>query len=171
MKYIELTQDKRVMIDDGDFELVNQYKWCVRVAKHTYYAQAHIPRDGGRISTGMHRLILGLKPGDGKQGDHINHCGLDNRRSNLRIVTLQQNHFNQLSYENVSSKFKGVCWHKRKRRWVAGIKYNNKLHNLGRFNNEADAARAYDAKAKELFGEYAYLNFPDSQTVAERERC
>ena len=103
--------------------------------------------------------------------DHINHNGLDNRRENLRVATQSQNSANGQKAKTwrgrpVSSAYKGVCkinnegkWNHGK--WHCSIKENGKKLFMGYFDNEEEAARTYDAKAKELHGEYAYLNFPD----------
>ena len=89
--------------------------------------------------------------------DHINGNGLDYRKCNLRVCTHQQNLQNQRIQKGVS-KFKGVCWHKASQKWMAKIKHNYKTIYLGVFNNEIDAAKSYNKKAKELFGEFARLN-------------
>lgn len=109
----------------------------------------------------MHREILGLKKEDGIYSDHIDYNGLNNRRCNLRKCTNVENIRHQrCQTRNKSSKFKGVCWNKQEEKWQAYIYYNEKLVHLGRFNNEIEAAEAYDKKAIELFGEFASLNFP-----------
>lgn len=106
----------------------------------------------------MHREILGLIAGS-PDGDHRDGDGLNNRRNNLRVVTKSQNQMNQQKIRG-NSRFKGVCWDKSRGKWLATIRFERKSYNLGRFNNESDAACAYDKKAQELFGEFARLNFP-----------
>jgi len=103
----------------------------------------------------MHNLIMGTKLVDHKNGN-----GLDNQKNNLRNCTNQQNHMNRRPKKNCTSKFKGVCRFKKDLKWTAVIKFNRKQIYIGIFGNEEDAAKAYDKKAKELFGEFAYLNFP-----------
>ena len=105
----------------------------------------------------MHRLIL--KAEKGQVCDHINHNGLDNRRKNLRLCTNSQNFGNQRKRPNKSSIYKGVCFYKRDSKWQVGIECNYKKYYLGRFDNEIEAAKVYDKKAAELFGEFAYTNF------------
>ena len=107
----------------------------------------------------MHRDILGLEPGDKRQGDHRNHNGLDNRRDNLRICTHAQNQHNQNPQLNCSSMYKGVYWNKHNFRWQAQIKVNGQNKHLGVFISEIDAARAYDKAAREYFREYARTNY------------
>ena len=93
--------------------------------------------------------------------DHINGNPLDNRKSNLRICTNAENQRNRGVNKNNTSGYKGVCWAKQNKKWKARIKHNGKLIHLGYYKDKEEAARAYDKKAKELHGEYAYLNFPD----------
>jgi len=92
--------------------------------------------------------------------DHIDRNGLNNRRSNLRLCSAAQNACNSGSARGSSSKYKGVCWNKREGKWVASIRFKNKLHLMGYFTDEIAAAKAYDKSASEFFGEFAYLNFP-----------
>jgi hypothetical protein len=163
MKTVALVNLKGfVMVDDEDFKLVSKYKW--RLNKHfkndARYAQCVIKDEcGKRRSLVMHRMIL--KPEKGDKVDHINHNCLDNRRKNLRICTHQQNIMNQLPQKGRSSKYKGVVLMKnyKIKKWRSCIKYNGKACNLGYYKTEKEAALMYDAKAKELFGEFAYTNF------------
>jgi len=106
----------------------------------------------------MHREILELKKGDGKYGDHINHNTLDNRKNELRVCTQSQNNMNSRKRKNCTSIYKGVCWKKQFMRWDSYIMVNQKQIYIGRFKSEKMAALAYNKKAKELFGEFAYLN-------------
>lgn len=145
-----------VIIDTDDIPKVKDCTWHVIKGKSTFYCQTRIYPENKIFY--LHRLIMGFPDLD---IDHINHVGLDNRKSNLRICTHQENNMNRKSNKISSSKFKGVCWDKSKNKFKAYIKINKKLYNLGRFDSELDAALAYDAKALELFGEYAYLNFPE----------
>ena len=147
------------LVDDADFDWLNQYKWhvcCVSYAKRSVVDV----NTGKRHEVFMHRLILGLKYHDKRQGDHKNHNGFDNQRQNLRICTRSQNLQNSLKTRRASSKYKGVDWYKRSKKWRAKIMLNYKGYFLGCFIDEIEAAKAYDRKALELFGEFAYLNFP-----------
>lgn len=154
MKRIPLTQGKFAIVDDELFEWLNQWKWCAHKNRNTYYAER-----GGKGHIQMHREILGLTYGDGKLSDHINHNGLDNRQSNIRICTNAENLQNQRPQKDKTSKYKGVRWSKVAEKWRAYIKKNKKWSCLGYFANEIDAAKAYNRKAKELFGEFACPNF------------
>ena len=160
MKKIQLSQGKVAIVDDDDFEWLSEWKWYAHKHWNTFYVWRSTNTKLGekRKTIQMHRLILGLQRGDGKIVDHINHNGLDNRKCNLRIVTNSQNCMNQRPAKNFSSKYKGVSWRTSRKKWRAQIKLNKKTIYLGGFNSEEDAARAYNRKAIELFGEYAFLN-------------
>jgi hypothetical protein len=152
MREIALTQGKVALVDDEDFELVSQWKWCVLRGKYTWYAVRGCA-DGKSVL--LHREILGLSAGMGDYVDHKDGDGLNNQRSNLRIATQSQNNANARNRLNVSSPYKGVCWDKARNVWMARI---SEIF-LGRFSSEEDAARAYDEAAVERFGEYARTNF------------
>ena len=164
MKQIPCGLGKFALVDDADYNWLSHYMWTTD--SHGYatidlrlstLCDAPIPK-GGCIS--MHRLILGLKNGQGhkKQGDHKNHSILDNRRNNLRICTPSQNHGNQLLQQNTTSRYKGVYWNKQCKKWLAQIKIDGKKIYLGLFNNERTAAFAYNLAAKKHFKNFALLN-------------
>jgi len=159
MKQIPLTQGQFALVDDEDFEELKKHKWYAYKSKYTFYA-------GRKLRLGvnkrqiivMHRQILGLE--DPKmQGDHIDWNGLNNQRHNLRIATNSQNVRNVRPNKNTSSKYKGVNWEKRDNVWRAQIQCDKRKIYIGSYKDEIEAAKAYDKKAKELFGEFAYLNF------------
>lgn len=147
------------MVDHEDFERVAGYKWFAVRYDRGYYAQrATKDRKGRQKNVRMHREILGEPKG--KIIDHINHNGLDNRRVNLRAATRQQNTWNKRKQRGkCSSKYKGVTWLKRMGKWQARIVCNGKSIFIGYFDDQISAGRAYDAKAGELYGDYAALNF------------
>ena len=152
-RVITLTKGYEAIVDPEDYEYLNKFKWHVNKNRNTFYARRK--EDNGFIY--MHREILGLKKHDGKQGDHINGNGLDNRRRNLRVCSNQQNSFNQKPTKG-RSKYKGVYRHKDNKSWVSQVKVNNKVIHIGSFKTENEAGIAYNAKAIECFGEYARLN-------------
>lgn len=158
---IPLSQSLFALVNGKNYEWLNQWKWHAlwQPSIKDFYAVRHSSQKlGKRKSIFMHRLILGLKFGDGKQTDHKNHCGLDNRETNLRICTYSQNFQNKVSHSG-TSKFKGVAWNKNSHKWQVQIMHNYQAIYLGLFNSEIDAAKVYDTKARELFGEFAHTNF------------
>jgi len=158
-KLLHLTKDKVAIVDAEDFERLNKYKWHVSKSSRTFYASRNKSRKTRRKELYMHRLIINVPPG--MFVDHIDHNGLNNRRSNLRLCTAQQNARNNRPQRRAKSKYKGVSWRKDGKVFRAQIWHNAKSINLGRFKSETDAAKAYDKAAKKLFGKFAYLNFPD----------
>jgi hypothetical protein len=151
------------LIDDADQLLIAGFPWRILHAKNTDYVHAW----NGNMHLYMHRLIAGAGPK--YQVDHRNGNGLDNRRLNLRIANGSQNRANQgpLRMRNGrTSQYKGVSWDDSRQRWAASIHVNRKTRALGRFTDEADAARAYDRAALDTWGQFARLNFPiDNGTV------
>ncbi len=103
-----------------------------------------------------------IKVPEGTVTDHINHDAMDNRSANLRAATKTQNLYNRKKFPNsTSSKYKGVSWVKRNRKWLASITLKNKKIHLGCFRDEIEAAKAYDRAAIKYHGEFACLNFSD----------
>jgi hypothetical protein len=153
-KLIPLTRGKFAIVDAEDFESLNRYKWHAQTGGRTFYAATR--HEGKTFS--MHRLITNAPKG--LVVDHINHNGMDNRKHNLRICTHAENCRNRRFSRRGSSKYKGVSKEKKRKLFLACIRCKGKYYYLGRFKSEIVAAKAYDKKAKELFGEFAYLNFP-----------
>ncbi len=154
-KLIPLTRGKFAIVDAADFELLNRYKWHALKGGRTFYARS---QEKGRAIR-MHRLITNAPKG--LFVDHINHNGMDNRRANLRFCTRAENNRNSLPRRGGTSRYKGVHWCKRRKKFIATITFNRKKRVLGYFDSEIDAAKAYDKRARELFGEFVYLNFPE----------
>ena len=154
-KLILLTQGRFAIVDAEDYDWLNQHKWCAAKDKETFYAH----RGNGGTTVSMHREIM--RAPKGMMCDHKNHNGLDNRKSNLRLCTSAQNQYNKRPKRNSSSKYKGVIRRRDSGRWRARIGHNRARINAGDFADEIKAALAYDDKAIELFGEFAWLNFPE----------
>ncbi len=149
-----------ILLDNEDFELYGEYKWYVCKHDRTFYANRDIYIDTRRSSERLHRVVLGLVPGDGLIADHIDHNGLNNTRSNLRIANPSESQWNTRRKCTGSSRYKGVNLDGYTNRWLARIASHGKQLNLGRFDSEYEAAIAYDAAARELHGNNACLNFP-----------
>lgn len=155
MKEIQLTQGKIALVDDEDFYRVSLHKWQTRQSTSgCWYAFAKI--NGENIS--LHSYIL--PPKDGFVIDHKSGDGLDNRRSNLRHATVSQNMANQKQHRDSKSPYKGIWRAAHCDRWAAQIVCKRRKIYLGVYQKAEDAARAYDAKARELFGFFAKTNFP-----------
>lgn len=148
---IPLALGRVAIVDAADYEWLSQWKWrlqCGYVSRST--------RAGGGKSRAilMHREILGLSRGDRRQGHHINHDPLDNRRSNLGIVTAQQNSTDQRKKEGASG-LKGASWRKDAKRWRASIMVNYKTIHLGYYDSAEAAHAAYRIAAKHYQGDFA----------------
>ena len=157
MKRIPLTRGQFAIVDDADYDYLMLWKWYALASKIGFYAVRYTGGTKGEAVL-MHREILGLNKGDGKYTDHKNHNTLDNQRYNLRVCTCRENLRNRKPNKNTSSQFKGV--YRCRNRWEAGIRNYGRRIYLGKFISEIEAAKTYDAKAKDLFGKFAYLNFP-----------
>jgi hypothetical protein len=165
---IELTQGKYALIDEIDSDL-GKLKWYAddigrRTQPSWYAARNYKNSDGKRRIIRLHRVvverIIGRPLMIGEQVDHINQDGLDNRRSNLRIANRTQNNANERTQAvPKSSKYKGVIWSKHNSKWMARIRFEGEDKYLGYYDQEDDAARAYDTAAKEIFSSFCSLNF------------
>lgn len=163
MKQIKLTQGKFALVDDVDYEWLNQWKWCVCGGGTTLYAMRNVMKNKETEHIKMHRVILGLRRGDGKMVDHVDRNGLNNQRSNIRICTKAQNAHNSCR-ANGKSKYKGVTREKRYGLWqvTITIRKDRRIH-IGYFKDEIAAARAYDIAAIQYFGEFARPNFAHAE--------
>lgn len=155
--------EHQVIVDIAMLPFLKKYRWYAEKRGNTFYVRAHSLEGDSQRLIYLHRFITELT--DPKiQADHINGNGLDNRKSNLRICTNAQNCRNRKSPKTDKSKsiYKGVAWDTANRKWRALITFNYKAIHIGRFDDEEEAARAYDKKARELHGEFAFLNFKES---------
>jgi hypothetical protein len=172
--------DFTVTIDAEDWERVSQYTWGVamnqykplseykELPKRFYIRTVRKNEEGLRKSLFLHRFLINTPKG--MQTDHINGDTLDNRKKNLRFCTSAENQANRGKNKNNTSGYKGVIYKtwgdpQTKKKWIAKIKHNWKCHTIGHFITKEEAAKAYDKRAKELFGEFATLNFPDGAMV------
>lgn len=159
MKEIKLTQNKVALVDDEDFDELNKFKWQCQKGGNNFYACRSLKKiDGKRPKVWMHRIILNLT--DIKTHcDHKDGNGLNNQKANLRECSHKLNHRNRKNQKNSFSKYKGVSMDKEKKKFRVLIMVNGKSNHVGYFTDEIAAAKAYDEKAKELFGKFAFLNF------------
>ncbi|MHC4636877.1 MAG: HNH endonuclease [Planctomycetota bacterium] len=161
-RLISLGMGKFAMVDADDYPRLAQHTWSIKRDGTTCYA-ARFTVKSGRYRKEvrlMHREVF--TAGKGMFVDHINGNGLDNRKVNLREATAMQNTWNRKKMRgNFSSRFKGVSWISRFGKWRAKISCGGKTIYLGYFKDEEAAARAYDAKAAQLYGKFAKRNFPE----------
>jgi hypothetical protein len=145
---------KIALVDDCDFEWLSKFTWHFKVSG---YATMNY---GGtlRKQIAMHRVILGISD-SAIQVDHKDHNKLNNCRGNLRVCTGKQNGANRSPRKGSTSNYLGVSWFKRDKKWICHIKKDGKSKHLGVFNDENEAARAYDSAARSIHGEFANLNF------------
>jgi hypothetical protein len=149
---IPLTQNKVALVDRIDLEWLSRYKWCALRKGKNYYA-CRKERD---CMVYMHREIM--RPPPGMVVDHKKSHTLDNRRKQLRVCTLAQNRYNSRPRANRSG-FTGI--YPRGDKWCGAVCHRGKHHHTSSFDRPIDAARARDRLAREFFGEFAWLNFPD----------
>lgn len=160
MKIIELTRGYKTLVDDDDFDLLNQWKWTAFVYKSDGRVRAvRNKRYGSRkenksMAILMHRFIISAP--DGLEVDHKNLNTLDNRKENLRLATKSQNNMNRPIRANNKTGYKGV--QARGNVFRARIRKDKKDYSLGQFQTAIEAAKAYNKKAIKLFGEFARLN-------------
>ncbi len=157
MKEIQLTQGQVALVDDEDYEHLNQWKWYAHKFKSTYYAGRTCRASGKPKTIKMHREIM--KTPAGFLCDHKDHNGLNNQKCNLRNCTKSENNANGTSMG--SSKYLGVSYYKAAKKWQAYIRKDNKPIFLGKHDSENMAGKAYNEAALKYHGEFARLNIID----------
>ena len=168
MAEIPLTQGMVAIVDEEDFDYLNRWRWCVSredkregEGNRIYYAVRGWREGTKQKRITMHQLLIDVPKG--KEIDHWDTDGLNNRRSNLRICDHRQNIWNRRKQANTSSIYKGVSWNKRGEKWEAYIhlpdqKRKGRKRRLGLFKDEKQAALAYNQAATSSFGKFAKLN-------------
>ncbi len=157
MKIIELTQNQIALVDDEDYERVNQFKWYANFdpVLNSFYAK-RTDYSNGQKTVLMHRYIMNVTNSK-IQVDHKNHDTLNNMKENLRPCTHIQNGMNR-KLQIHSSKYKGISWDKVGQKWRAQIKLNYKTIYLGLFDNEYEAYQARLQAENQYHGKFAYLS-------------
>lgn len=156
MKEIQLTRGKVALVDDDDYDFLNQWKWHTQSGDkigRLFYAV----RQENKKVVRMHRVLLGITDSS-MEVDHIDHDGLNNQRLNLRIATHQENSRNQRVRSDSNTKYKGVWYSKAHDQYFASIRIGIGPVKLGMFFNVNDAARAYNFAASLIYGQFAVLN-------------
>ena len=164
-----------VLYDSEDKDKVLAHTWRVSPRKNEsfFYVMTHVRKPNGKPSgLYLHRLLTNAKKGE--VVDHINGNRLDNRKENLNVGTSRRNNQNKGKQKNNTSGYKGVCYIKKSKDmagehskpWYAQLQHKRKHVYIGRFATKEEAARAYDAKARELWdivNPEKQLNFPDEK--------
>lgn len=142
------TKGEEFWFDIEDYDLIKDYCW--RIDDKGYVRTTN---NNNKSSISLHNLITNKN-----YIDHRNHKTFDNRRHNLRIVTVAQNNMNASKRIDNTSGVTGVGWHKGIGRWRARINVNGKEVNLGYFDDFNDAVKARKEAEEKYFGEYSYDN-------------
>jgi hypothetical protein len=155
MKEIKVGKKEHfALVDDEDYEHLSKFKWCLRSGYAT---------TSGKYPTWMHKEVMKSQ----EMFDHKNRNKLDNRKENLRAATKSQNTANTGVARDSKTGLKGVWFRKDRNRYAFSIVKDGVVHSKKNFKNSIDAALAYDEKARELFGEFACVNFPGQKPDKE----
>lgn len=155
MKKIKLTQGKYALVDDRDFDFLNQWKWFCHSRSGNHYVTRNLynKKNKTQKQIHMHRLIMNT-PKD-KIIDHIDGNGLNNQRKNLRICTQIENIKNQGKKSNNTSGFKGISLRKDTNKYRVRINVDNKCINLGNYTSKLKAYEVYCEACIKYHGEFA----------------
>lgn len=159
IRKIDLGNGLEAIVDEYDYPLVSAFKWNARPSRKTHYARSMSSRDAGSKTLIMHRLIIGAGPGD--IVDHIDRNGLNNRRSNLRIVSHGHNSANAVFSNKYGFRGVGFDPKCRTKPWQAKAKFNGKSITFGHFQTKEEAAVAHDMGIFSLRRDPALMNFPE----------
>ena len=163
---IDLGEGHFTIVEPSDYYLIRHFKWFVHGnGSNLYAARSALTSDLRSRIIFLHRQIM--DPPAGLVVDHHNCDSLDNRRANLRVVTQALNMRNRRKRKNTSSRYIGVWFDKKRNKWTVQIRYNAQKLWLGRFDDEIEAAKAYDLAAIKYFDAFVRLNFPRENYVNE----
>lgn len=149
--FVPLTRGMFAIIDASDAPLVQKFNWYALPNRRSIYAATTIRNvDGGRRTLTMHALITGFRI-----SDHIDGDGLNNKRSNLREVSAQENSQNSRMRIDNRSGVKGVSWYQSSRKWQARVALNGVDMHLGYFADIEDARVAVESARSKFHGDFA----------------
>lgn len=158
-KKIPLTKGQVALVDEKDYSYLSSFRWYAKWNRRnsSFYAARAIRLPNGKQHVlYMHRVVLGLKIEDKRKGDHANRNTLDNRSSNLRIATTEQNNRNSRKRKDNKSGYKGVSLLP-SGNWRATIAVSGKRKHLGVFSDPKEAHLAYCKAAHTHHGEFARI--------------
>ena len=167
MKKIPLTQGKYAIVDDGDYPYLSRFDWYASEYKGIERVQLRLRglNNTNQLSQSLSKVTIYIeqfimRAKNGCVYIHLNKNGLDVRKENLVLSSIQHALQRGKKRENTTSQYKGVCFNKKHKgnKWLAQVCKNNKHYSVGYFLTEAEAGLAYNKKAKELYGELAYQN-------------
>ncbi len=156
LTYILLSDGNVAVCDGSQYELVRQHKWTSCKGKYAMFTDNS---SDPRKTVKLHNYIM--PPMDGYMIDHINGNGLDCRSVNMRYASCKENCRNKSSQCNSTSCYLGVSIDRSRNLWIASIQVDGQTKHLGRYDDEVEAAIAYDKAALEHYGKFARLNFPN----------
>ena len=170
MPSLWLTSGREVLFSAEDVQLIAAHKWWEHVSKHTGNSYAYtttsyvcpVLKVKRRRKIYMHRRITNCPAG--YSVDHANRRTLDNRRPNLRITTGTFQNANKELQRSLSG-FRGVTMHRGG--WRARITFQGDDIHIGVYRTRMEAAQAYDIRAAQLFGPFAWLNFPGAPVTEQ----
>lgn len=142
VRSIALNCGKVTLVDDDDYALASGYRWTLKRNAHCQYAWGWA--NGKKIF--LHRFLLNPKPTE--LIDHVDGNGLNNSRSNLRVVTPSQNQSNRQKWVPGTSTHRGIHWDDGRKRWRARVQIDGKRYLLGSFKTELEAKTKLEAATK-----------------------
>lgn len=154
---------RSMRVDAEDYPVLARHTWRLH---SDGYAVTNMGARGSSMTVYAHRVVMGPGRGPYLHVDHADRDPLNNTKANLRFVPASLNYANRGAQRNNTSGFKGVSWSSDKNKWMAQLVVSGRKHFLGYHADKDAAARAYDAKAEELLGDSAYLNFSVRDSVA-----